>query len=310
LLLVALLLTPACTSRPSATPAAPSATPATTQTPPSTSPSPAEPLAFDEERAVATIRFLSEEIGPREATTDSYRRAARHVETAFSALGFRVRRQTLRVPAGVSWGVGVPSGETFNVIAEPAGFDPEVPHVVVGAHLDTVPQAPGANDNASGVAGVLELARLAAADPPPLPVVFIAFAAEEPRGSGDSRHHYGSRVYVARLDDNQREAVVGMISLDRIAYGSLVEVCTGGLGARTTQRAVLDRAAALNVRAQACDSRTSDHWSFEKAGMAGVRLGGARNPGYHSPADDMRQIRASSLRRVGLLTWETLKILR
>jgi hypothetical protein len=44
--------------------------------------------------------------------------------------------------------------------------------------------------------------------------------------------------------------------------------------------------------------------------MAGVRLGGARNPGYHSPADDMRQIRASSLRRVGLLTWETLKILR
>jgi Zn-dependent M28 family amino/carboxypeptidase len=206
--------------------------------------------------------------------------------------------------------VPVPSGETFNVIAEPEGFDPRARHLVVGAHLDTVPQAPGANDNASGVAGVLSLARLAAAEPATLPVVFVAFAAEEPRGSGDARHHYGSRAYVDALDDAQRDAIVGVISLDRIAYGASIEVCTGGLGPRTIQRTVLDRAREIGYRAEACTSRTSDHWSFEKAGVAGVRLGGARNPGYHSAQDDMTQIRASQLRRVGLLTWETIKVLR
>ncbi len=64
--------------------------------------------------------------------------------------------------AGVSWGVPAGSGTSANVIATPTGLDPRRPFRIVGAHLDTVPQAPGAEDNASGVAVLLEVARLAA----------------------------------------------------------------------------------------------------------------------------------------------------
>jgi Zn-dependent M28 family amino/carboxypeptidase len=65
---------------------------------------------------------------------------------------------------------------------------------MVGAQLDTVPQAPGAEDNASGVSVLIEAARLAAQRPTRLPVMFVAFAAEEPRGDGEAWHHFGSRV--------------------------------------------------------------------------------------------------------------------
>lgn len=256
------------------------------------------------------IRTFAEGIGRREATSPGYRDAAEHVEAVLNGLGFKARRQSLRVPAGVSWGVRVRAGTTTNVIGEPQGFDQRAPHLIVGAHLDTVPQSPGANDNGSGVAAVLELARLASLEPPPLPIVFIAFAAEEPRGSGDARHHYGSRAYVDAMDRAERDALVGMISLDRVAYGTVVEVCTGGRGPDTLQRTVLSNAKSLDIRATRCTSRTSDHWSFEKAGMTGVRLGGPRNPGYHSARDTMREISGSMLARVGRLTWETIKTLR
>ncbi len=57
--------------------------------------------------------------------------------------GFEVDRQSLEVPAGSSWGVPVPAGRTQNVVATQPGFRPDRPHRLIGAHLDTVPQAPG-----------------------------------------------------------------------------------------------------------------------------------------------------------------------
>jgi len=65
---------------------------------------------------------------------------------------YAVKRTKVRVPAGSSWGTPVRRGTSVNVVAEPQGFDAKKPYVVVGAHLDTVPVAPGAGDNASGIA--------------------------------------------------------------------------------------------------------------------------------------------------------------
>ena len=78
------------------------------------------------------------------------------------------------------------------MVAAPVGFDPREPYVIVGAHLDTVPQAPGAEDNASGVSVLMELSRMAVVEPPATPTVFVAFGAEEPRGAGHDWHHFGS----------------------------------------------------------------------------------------------------------------------
>jgi len=285
----------------------PSATASDPPTSPTATPSP-PPARLDVDRILATIRTLSERIGPREATSAAYRQAATVVERRLDDLGYEVRRQSLRVPAGVSWGVPVPAGRTHNVIAEPAGFDPAEPHLVVGAHLDTVPQAPGAEDNASGVAVLLETARLAAETPAAVPVVFVAFAAEEPRGDGDDRHHFGSRAYVASLGRAAKAVLLGMISLDRVGVGDRVPICTGGLGPRTVADQLVRVARRLDLPVRRCfDNRASDHWSFERAGLTGARIGSTPYPEYHSAADRIGVVERRQLTRVARLLTETLR---
>ena len=269
-------------------------------------PTPTAAPRFQSTEALRTVRELAGDIGPREATTAAYRRAADLVGQRLRNLDYEVRKQEFRVPAGNSWGVPVPAGGTLNVIATPAGVDLTDDHVLVGAHLDTVPQAPGAEDNASGVAVLLELARMAAADPTAsrLPVVFVAFGAEEPRGPGDDRHHYGSRHYVNELTVRQQNALTAMVSLDRVGVGGRVPVCNGGQGGqRVVQelRAAADRADVPTRRCEA--NRSSDHWSFEKAGFAVARLGSTPYAAYHSARDRPDVVSPPQLDRAGRLMW-------
>ena len=135
--------------------------PSSTTSPPTTTTAPPPPR-FEVGRVLADIDHLAEEIGPRHATSKAYVVAAGWVEGRLERLGYTVARQPVAAPAGNTWGVDVPAGNSPNIVADPPGFDPTKPHRVVGAHLDTVPVAPGAEDNASGVAVLLELARVAA----------------------------------------------------------------------------------------------------------------------------------------------------
>ena len=265
---------------------------------PGSSSAPSEAAAVDIDTAMGTVRQLARG-GPREATSRAFRRAAADVRATLAGLGYDVRRQAFRVPAGSSWGVEVGSGRTYNVVATPPGFDGTRPHLVVGAHLDTVPQSPGAEDNASGIAVVLELARLAAAGGTRLPVAWVAFGAEEPRGPGDDEHHFGSQEYVRQLGPAERAALRGMVSLDRVGAAGRVPVCTGGLSPLRVRRALLAAAADAKVPARACDNRTSDHWPFEKAGLTVARVGGNDSPGYHSPRDRPSTVSRRQLARVG-----------
>lgn len=272
--------------------------------PPATTPA---AVAFDRDAALETVRRLAEDIGPREATSPNFAQAADLVVATLRDRGYDVRRDGFRVPGGVSWGVPVRAGRSLNVVATPTGFQPDQPHVVVGAHLDTVPQAPGAEDNASGVAVLLELARLAAAEPPGLPAVLIAFGAEEPRGSGDALHHFGSQHYVREMSAVQRRALVAMVSLDRVGTGRRVPVCTGGLSPLRVQRQLLQDAAELDIPARRCaGNRASDHWSFEKAGAVVARIGSTPYAAYHSPRDRVGVVRPVQLDRVGRLMWRWL----
>ncbi len=164
-----------------------------------------------------TVRHLAGTIGPRLATGPAFREAADYVTDRFTAQGYTVTRSTFPVPAGDSWGVAVRAGRSSNVAATPPGFDPDSPYVLVGAHLDTVSVAPGAEDNASGIAVLLELARVV--DTPQ--VVFVAFGGEEPRGTGDL-HHFGSKDYVAALTEDEGHNLHGMVALDRVGVGRTV----------------------------------------------------------------------------------------
>ena len=293
------------TSEPSPTPLEPATS---DPEPPDASTSPKSPTprpaVFTPARAMRDIRTLAKDIGPREATSAAFHQAADMVQRRFEELGYATSRQPVRAPAGVSWGVPVDAGRSVNVVADPAGLDPDAPHLVVGAHLDTVPQAPGAEDNASGVAAVLELARLASSAETRLPVRFVAFGAEEPRGEGEAWHHFGSKRYVDHLDRSGRDALRGMISLDRVGVSApAVPVCTGGTGSTAVQRSVLRAARGVGVPAEACVNTGSDHYSFELKGMSAARVGGVSYGAYHSEADLPTVVNPDQLDRVGRIVW-------
>ena len=140
---------PSAATGPSSASAPPTATASPTTPQPTRSPS-RPPVRFDADEAMQDVRHLAQDIGPREATSRNFAQAADFVEKRFEDLGYRVRRTSVSVPAGNSWGTPVRKGRSVNVIAEPRGFDSRRRHVVVGAHLDTIPVSPGAEDNASG----------------------------------------------------------------------------------------------------------------------------------------------------------------
>lgn len=256
--------------------------------------------------ALAAVRHLAGTIGPREATGPAFARAARWVGRRFDRLGFSVQRQRIAVPAGSSWGVPVPAGRSVNVIATPPGFEPEAPHLVVGAHLDTVPQAPGAEDNASGIGVLLAAAEATTVARTRLPVVFVAFGAEEPRSLTDpEQHHFGSRAYVAALTPADRDALRGMISLDRVGVGARVPVGSAS-DTDPVQRQLLAAARRAGVPTTPdTDQRSSDHWSFVREGLPGARLGSTSYVEYHSAQDRVPVVEPAQLERVGrvVLGW-------
>lgn len=260
---------------------------------------------IDPAHAREAVLHLAGTIGPRPATSPAYRRAAGWVERRLRSHGYDVQRQTVTVPAGVSWGVPVAAGSADNLIATLPGTRLRDDHLVVGAHLDTVPQAPGAEDNASGVAAMLATAAAVADRPTRLPVVFVAFAAEEPRGPTDDDHHYGSRHYVASLRPAERTAVRRMVSLDRVGVGSEVPVCSATGDPDPLQQELLATARRVGVPTTPCANRSSDHWSFVRGGLGGVRLGGTSYPAYHSSADVPSVVDVRQIQRVGrlLLAW-------
>jgi Zn-dependent M28 family amino/carboxypeptidase len=157
------------------------------------------------------------------------------------------------------------------------------------------------------VSVVLELARLSSVGQTKLPVVFVAFAAEEPRGEGDALHHFGSTAMVDRLSGAERRATNAMVALDRIGVGTVVPVCTGGLEPPSVRAALLRAAGRIGVPASACLNTSSDHWSFEKAGMRAARVGGTSYAGYHSAGDVPSVIDPAQVQRVGRLMWGWLR---
>jgi aminopeptidase YwaD len=254
---------------------------------------------------MTAVRHLAGRIGPRPGTSPAFRRAARWVERRFDALDWDVRRQSFRTPAGVSWGVPVPAGRSVNLVATRGEVRLGQPWLVVGAHLDTVPQAPGAEDNASGIGVLLAVAEALQGARPRLPVLLVAFGSEEPRGSTDDDHHYGSRAFVESLRPPERRMLRGMVSLDRVGVGQVVPVSSAG-GPDPMRAELLAAARRAAVATDALTgNRASDHWSFVRTGLPGVRLGSTPYAGYHSPGDLPAVVQRDQLERTAriVMAW-------
>lgn len=151
---------------------------------------------------------LAGEIGERNVfQPDRYRAAADYVEAGLAQTGRSVRRQSFEARAE----------RCHNLALEIPGTVKPEEILVVGAHYDSVAGSPGADDNASGVAALLTLARRLAGQPMARTVRFVAFANEEPPFfmTGDM----GSLVYARRCREGG-ERIVLMLSLESLGYFS------------------------------------------------------------------------------------------
>ncbi|HEY5649139.1 MAG TPA: M20/M25/M40 family metallo-hydrolase, partial [Nitrospiria bacterium] len=99
----------------------------------------------------------------------SLEEAADYIRERFSAFGLEASEQRFQALGH----------QNRNIIGQIEGSRPQSPVLILGAHYDTVSRSPGADDNASGLAVLLEAARVLAAHPSETPILFIAFAQEE-----------------------------------------------------------------------------------------------------------------------------------
>jgi aminopeptidase YwaD len=167
-------------------------------------------------------------------------------------------------------------GISRNVIAKPPGKECTT---ISGGHYDSVQVSPGANDNASGTATVLEIAAVLASKDEMGSNCFVLFGAEEPG-------LIGSRAYVAALDNAARQKIKAMLNFDMTGFGDNGWVL---IGTSDLQRRGLDQAQALGltqVRSGGLPrNSSSDHASFISAGIPALFYYRSEDGLLHTPQD-------------------------
>jgi len=217
--------------------------------------------------------------------------------------------------ATVSTDVSPTIMEARNVVALLPGSDPALrdEYVIVGAHYDHLgfggegSLAPasrdvhnGADDNASGTAAVIEIARALAAGPrPDRSVLFMTFTGEE-------RGLWGSQYWVTDPTHDLGDAVA-MLNLDMVGRMTEDNVTIFGFGTAEEWDGIMDSASADMSRpleiARAPDGYgASDHQSFYMEGIPVLHFFTNTHADYHRPSDDWPRINADGLDRVAELT--------
>jgi hypothetical protein len=287
---------------------------------------PREPLAslppvFSGERMMETVRFLaSDRLRGRETGSAGADMAADYIAEAFRTVGLRPGGdagsyfQTTR--AGQQ---GLP---VRNVIAVLPGKEPSYTgqSVVLGAHYDHLGMGtalgragergrlhPGADDNASGVAVLLEVARVfRESRAPDRTIVFAAW-------SGEEQGKLGSRHYVGNEGTYPAAQCIGMINLDTVGRpGERNKLFVlGGSSAKEWVHIFRGAGFVTGVELELVteDLDASDQQSFQAAGVPAVQLFSGPHPDYHRPTDTPDKIDAEGLVNAASVTGEVLEYL-
>ncbi|VEI50407.1 M28 family metallopeptidase [Kocuria rosea] len=258
-------------------------------------PAPARARAAAEPRATAVSRdaFAADlralaEFPTRHSTSPEFRTALDWAKGVFSGLGFATRTQT----------VALHGGSTQNLVAERPGRGGDGRAVLVTAHLDSInvrdgaaAPAPGADDNGSGAAGVLAVARALRAHPGARDLRLILFGGEE-------QGLFGSRHYVAELDQAARDRIHAVLNMDMIACRNTPAPTVLLEGAAASQ-AVLEELAAAAQAHTGLTVQTSlmpfnsDHVPFLDGGIPAVlTIEGAdgANDRIHTAGDTLEHV--------------------
>jgi hypothetical protein len=267
------------------------------------------------ERLERHVRWLAGAIGERNVwRPDALSAAASYLEAEVRGLGLEPRAQEFSVA----------ERPVRNLEAELRGREQRV--VVLGAHYDSVAGSPGANDNASGVAALLEVARALRAEALTLTLRFVFFVNEEPPWF--STEDMGSLHYARRCRE-RGDSIESMLSIETVGYyadreGSqaypfplgLVYPSRGDFVAfvsRMRDRALVTRSLSAFRRGAAFPSQGaaapavlpgvgwSDHWSFWRVGVPAMMVTDTapyRYPAYHVADDTPEELDYERLARV------------
>jgi Zn-dependent M28 family amino/carboxypeptidase len=280
------------------------------------------PTATEDVRALEQelhthVHTLGRQIGERNLFQyDKLLLAVEYIRDAFEAAGYDVHRQEFDVSGKIC----------ENIEAEVRGTDRPEDILVIGAHYDSVKGSPGANDNGTGVASMLALARRFAISPTSRTLRFVAFANEEPPFF--QTKDMGSRAY-ARRSRQRNENIILMFSLETIGYYtdapnsqhyppplSLIYPSTGNFIGFVSNLANRDwvRLAVGNFRQHTQFPSEgaalfgwlpgvgwSDHWTFWQEGFPAIMVTDTalfRDPYYHTANDTPDHIHYDHLARV------------
>ena len=211
--------------------------------------------------------------GPRPAGSAAERRAHARVERRFRAAGLRVGHDRFRVPG---------RGRSRNVVG--IHDTPARCLVVLVAHTDSVPPAPGADDNASGVGTLVALAPRLRSIRPVCDVWLIATGAEE-RPYTWQADHLGARAAVPRVRRRARDLRF-VLSLDEVGRGRTFHLRSPVRAQRRGVERRIVRAGRGAVRwVPDAGSGNSDHREFALAGLPAAKLGVPDDPCRHTACD-------------------------
>jgi hypothetical protein len=245
---------------------------------------------------------LSGKIGPRPAASRGETRAQRYVASQFRSAGLTVSIEKFRVPG---------KGTSRNVVGELDG--PATCLQIVLGHVDSGPDGPGANDNASGVGVLVALAWKLKALNPPCDIWLASTGAEE-RGYTHTANHLGAAALVGRVRRLNRAGDL------RFAYDNDEVGRFGRFWLRSpvssprpgVEGAILDaaRRAGVTVRwVRDEGTGNSDEREFNLAGMGAAVLEGwhAREPCRELPCDKPGRLQNRSLNRALRIAQEVVK---
>jgi aminopeptidase YwaD len=276
---------------------------------PGVSPAPSAPDSVAIQRDISYL--ASERLAGRLTGTPGNDSAAAYIARRYAALGLTaaapmyLQRFNARPPAHAGRSVSLP---TQNVFAVLTGRDPALraEYIVIGAHFDHLgtstdgaldPESHavrlGADDNASGTAAVLELARLFAHAPPRRSIVFANFSGEEEGLLGSQYFVDHSPVPIDSIYTMLNFDMVGRLENDRlIVYG---------VATATELPALLDSANAathLRIAAQGDGFGPSDHSSFYAKNIPVLHFFTDLHDDYHRATDTPDKINAGGEARV------------
>jgi hypothetical protein len=230
-------------------------------------------------------------LGPRPAGSRTELRAGQLVQRELRALGYRVEIQPFPLPRG---------GGSRNIVGRTVG----PLRAIVVAHIDGVAEGPAANDNGSGVAAMLEVARELAGRPG---LLVAALGAEERVETG-SPLHLGSARLLRGLSPADRRSVRVALSLDMVGVGPTLNV--RGIEAAPNRSARLALARARTLRFPATyrqDTGQSDHAELSRGGIPAAWIQWRWDTCWHTACDRAHRLEPFKLAVAARLTLETVR---